>query len=136
MGGARLQPIVVAEDNEDDLCLIRHYLRISGVQNPLSTVANGEELVGALLPHCDPATTVGRPGLIFLDLEMPKLDGFEALEWIRAQPALQDLPVVALSGPIEPRDVQRATKLGIAQFVTKYPRPHVLAEIVASFCGW
>jgi Response regulator containing a CheY-like receiver domain and an HTH DNA-binding domain len=132
-----LVPVLVAEDNDDDLCLLRYYLQVAGVRNPLLTVGNGEELIEFLRPLCDPETSAGatRPGLLLLDINMPKVDGFEALEWIRAQPALNQLPVVALSGGIEPRDVKRASTLGIAQFVTKYPRPHVLAEIVANHVG-
>ncbi len=130
-------PVLVAEDSEDDLCLLRHYLHVAGVRQRLITVANGEELIDFLRPLCGPARSSSaiRPGVLFLDINMPKVDGFEALEWIRAQPALKELPVVALSGGIEPRDLQRAARLGIAQFVTKYPRPHVFAEIVVRYCG-
>ncbi len=137
MSDSTRAPLLVAEDNDDDLCLLRHYLRLAGVTHPVVSVGDGEALIDYLRPLCDPATSAEavRPCLLFLDINMPKMDGFEALAWIRAQEALKELPVIALSGAIEPRDVQRASTLGIAQFVTKYPRPHVFAEIVASYAG-
>lgn len=137
MNDSTRAPILVAEDNDDDLCLLRHYLQLAGVTHPVISVGDGEQLIEFLRPLCDPARSVAvvRPCVLFLDINMPKMDGFEALAWIRAQPALRDLPVIALSGAIEPRDVQRASNLGIAQFVTKYPRPHVFAEIVGNYSG-
>jgi CheY-like chemotaxis protein len=130
-----LPPIAVAEDSHADLALLQHYLQLAGVRHPLVALSNGEELIEYLKPLCDPAgaATSVRPCLVFLDINMPKVDGFTALEWIRQQPALKTLPVVALSGAIEPKDLSRAARLGLARFVTKYPPPQVFAEIVTQF---
>ncbi|HYP16593.1 MAG TPA: response regulator [Opitutus sp.] len=130
-------PILIAEDDQDDLSLVRHFFNVAGIKRPLIAVRNGEELIDFLRPACDPATSAGavKPCVLFLDINMPKVDGFEALEWIRSQPALKDMPVIALSSVIEPHDIKRAAKLGVTRFMTKYPRPQVFAEIVESYCG-
>lgn len=130
-------PILIAEDDRADLTLVRHFFNVAGIKQPVVTVSNGEELIDFLRPLCDPETNAQavRPCLLFLDINMPKVDGFEALEWIRTQPALKDLPVIALSSAIEPSDIKRAAKLGVNRFMTKYPRPQVFAEIVDAFCG-
>jgi CheY-like chemotaxis protein len=70
--------------------------------------------------------------LLFLDIKMPRRDGFEALRWIRQQAALRDLNVVVLSGSDEPKDIARAKELGANRFLTKYPAPEVFAGIVAA----
>lgn len=136
-GALASPPILIAEDDRNDLSLVRHFLNVAGVKRTVMAVSNGEELIDYLRPLCDsPASTqVARPCLLFLDINMPKVDGFAALEWIRAQPALRDLPVVALSSAIEPTDIKRAAKLGVTRFMTKYPRPQVFAEIIESVCG-
>ena len=59
------------------------------------------------------------PDLILLDLKMPLVDGFEVLEWIRAQPALAHLPVVVLTGSAYPPDVARGFQLGASAFIVK-----------------
>jgi CheY-like chemotaxis protein len=131
----QLPPIVVAEDSQADLALLRHYLELAGIAHPLVIARNGEELIDCLKPLCDPAHdgSRARPCVVFLDINMPKIDGFAALEWMRSQPALKTLPVVALSGAIEPKDFARASRLGLARLLTKYPPPQVFAEIVAEF---
>lgn len=129
--------VLIAEDDRNDLSLVRHFLNLAGVKRPIVAVNDGEELIELLRPLCEPgsAAPAVKPCVLFLDINMPKVDGFTALEWIRAQPALKDLPVVALSSAIEPSDIKRASKLGVTRFMTKYPRPQVFAEIIETMCG-
>jgi CheY-like chemotaxis protein len=71
--------------------------------------------------------------VVFLDIKMPKLDGFEVLRWIRKQGDLATLPVVMLSGSDEPRDLRRAVELGATRYVIKHPPPEVIAELMADY---
>jgi CheY-like chemotaxis protein len=69
---------------------------------------------------------------MFLDLRMPRCGGFEVLKWVRAQPSLMNLKVVIVSTSALPEDATRARQLGALQFLSKYPSPETLAEIVTA----
>src|SRR4051812_46768190 len=96
-----LRPILIAEDDPDDLTLLTQHLQDAGVKLPVVTFKHGGELIDFLKPMTAGETNV-RPALILLDINMPKVDGLEALQWIRQQPALQEITVVILSGAVEP----------------------------------
>jgi len=70
------------------------------------------------------------PALIFLDLKLPLVGGFDVLEWMRRQPGLVDLPVVILTGSSEERDRQRARELGVRGYCVKPPDANMLREMV------
>lgn len=128
-----LPPILIADDDPNDLFLVRRRLQKAGVKHPIITFSNGEELLG-FLREVD--GTVGkdaerRPCLVFVDIKMPRVDGFEVLRWIRRQRTLKDLPVVVLSGSDEPRDIQRANELGAAHYMTKLPSAEEFAKKIA-----
>ena len=72
------------------------------------------------------------PFIIFLDLKMPYLDGFDVLSWMRTQPALQSIVVVVLSGSDEPNDHRRAYALGARSYLVKPPRPEEIREFIVS----
>ena len=122
-----------AEDDPNDLFLVRRFLAQAGVKNPIVTFADGEEAIAFLRGTCaaGPREKALRPCVLFLDIKMPKLDGFDVLRWIRKQPALKELPVVVLSGSDEPSDIKRAKELGAMRFLTKYPAAAVFAEVIA-----
>lgn len=130
-----LPEILVAEDDPCDWLLVHHQLELAGVRNPVVHLKDGQELIDFLSRISeDPLSGAKRFCLLFLDINMPRVNGFEALVWMRSTRAWKDLPVVALAGAIEASDVKRAAGLGISRFVIKYPRPQVLAEIVAEHC--
>jgi CheY-like chemotaxis protein len=123
--------ILVADDDADDLFLVRRLLAKAGVRNPVVDCRNGDEVVSYLRPLTAAGEKAGRPCVVFLDVKMPKLDGFEVLRWIRKQAALANLPVVMLSGSDEPRDIKRATELGATRYVIKHPPPEVFSKLLA-----
>jgi CheY-like chemotaxis protein len=113
--------ILLVDDREDDVFLIRKAFRTAGLNNPLYTVNDGEQAVAYLMgegPFSNRAE-YPLPDLILLDLKMPRLDGFEVLSWIRNQPGIRALPVIVLTSSEELRDVNRAYELGANSFLVK-----------------
>ncbi len=121
-------PVLVADDDPDDLFFARRSLQKAGVTGDILTCADGAEvidLLGALEVQKKPA-----PGIVFLDIKMPHLDGFETLRWIRNQDHLRDIRVIMLSGSNEPRDVARARELGADDYLVKFPPPEAFSRVL------
>src|SRR6476661_7043643 len=113
--------ILLAEDREDDICLIRKAFQSAYVTNPLHVVRDGEEAIDYLKGA---GKYVNRdefplPALLLLDLKMPKVDGFEVVKWIRQQPGLSALRIVVLTNSDAIRDVNTAYRLGANSFMVK-----------------
>jgi CheY-like chemotaxis protein len=91
--------ILLAEDREDDVVLIRRAFRQAYVNNPLQVVQDGVEAISYLRGEGKYSNReeYPLPDLILLDLKMPRVDGFEVLKWIREQPSLATLRVVVLT---------------------------------------
>src|SRR5437867_8430574 len=113
--------ILLAEDREDDIALIRKAFAKAYILNPLHVVRDGEEAIAYLQRE-------GRyfnrdeyplPDLLMLDLKMPRADGFEVLRWVRQQPGLSALRVVVLTSSQDIRDVNVAYRLGANSFMVK-----------------
>ena len=116
------QPVILlAEDREDDILLIRRALAAGSITNPLQVVRDGEEAIAYLQGEGKFAdrTEYPLPTLLLLDLKMPKADGFEVLTWIRQQPLLNGLLVVVLTCSENIRDVTVAYQLGANSFMVK-----------------
>jgi CheY-like chemotaxis protein len=117
------QPIIIlmADDDEDDILLTQKALQKGKLLNTLYSVQDGEELLDYLFQrgaYTDP-TKAPRPGLILLDLNMPKKDGREALREIKSHVDLQDIPIVVFSTSKAEEDIYRSYKLGVNSFITK-----------------
>ena len=113
--------ILMADDDPDDCMLAREALAESRLANDLYQVGDGEELLQYLRregKYVD-AVTFPRPGLILLDLNMPRKDGREALRDIKADPALRSIPVVVLTTSKAEEDIYRTYDLGVSSFIAK-----------------
>jgi CheY-like chemotaxis protein len=113
--------ILLADDDQDDLMMTKEALQQSRLGNDLRSVLDGEELMYYLLRrglYADPANAPV-PGLILLDLNMPKKDGREALAEIKADPKLRKIPVIVLTTSRAEEDVFRTYDLGVSSFITK-----------------
>ena len=114
--------ILVCDDDEDDRMLTQQALEDAHISNNIRFVEDGEQLLDYLYQRGEFAGETGkapRPGLILLDLNMPKLDGREALKAIKEDPALLDIPVVVLSTSRLDEDIARSYQLGVNSFITK-----------------
>jgi len=113
--------ILVADDDEDDRDFIKKAWAKSRVANGLCFVEDGEELIDYLNhggKYSDPASAP-RPALILLDLNMPRKDGRAALQEIKANPELRNIPVIVLTTSQAETDVCRSYELGANSFITK-----------------
>ncbi|MBH0011343.1 response regulator [Pseudoalteromonas sp. SWYJ118] len=113
--------ILMADDDEDDRLLTQDALAESRVLNELHFVEDGVELLEYLERKGKfvDKTTSPRPGLILLDLNMPRMDGREALEAIKANPNLKGIPVVILTTSKQEEDMVKGYNLGAASYITK-----------------
>ena len=113
--------ILLADDDADDRMLAQEALAESRLANDLRFVEDGEELMEYLNRrgrYVDPESSP-RPGLILLDLNMPRKDGREALREIKSIPALRQIPIVVLTTSKAEEDIYRTYDLGVNSFVTK-----------------
>lgn len=111
----------MADDDADDRLLAKDALAESRLANDLYLVTDGQELMDYLNRkgnYEDPSASP-RPGVILLDLNMPRKDGFEALTEIRSDPELRRIPVVILTTSKAEEDIYRGYDLGANSFVTK-----------------
>ncbi len=130
--------IVVAEDDPDDRFLIEEAFRENRLKNEVIFVENGEELLQYLrreerwkrLAGTDP------PGLILLDLNMPKMDGREALRHIKQDAALRTIPVVVLTTSQAEEDVARTYCAGVNSYISKPVTFESLVQVVRTLATY
>jgi CheY-like chemotaxis protein len=110
--------ILLAEDDEGHATLIRRSLGRAGVANELVHVTDGAQAIAHVQAALAASPTPG-PLLVLLDINMPRVDGFEVLTRLKAEPATASVPVIMLTTTDDPRDVDRCYRLGCSVFVTK-----------------
>ena len=113
--------ILVADDDADDRMLLQDAFEESRLSNVLRFVEDGEQLIAYLRregEYADPASSP-YPGMILLDLNMPKMDGREALKIIKADPNIQRIPVIVLTTSQAEEDIVRTYGLGVSSFICK-----------------
>ena len=114
--------ILICDDDDDDRMLTRQALEDAHISNDLRFVEDGEEMLDYLYQRGKFSGETGaapRPGLILLDLNMPKMDGREALRLVKGDVTLHDIPVVILTTSNLDADIIRSYRLGVNSFITK-----------------
>lgn len=114
-------PILIADDDQEDREMIRDALKESRLINSLHCVEDGVELLDYLHHRGRYQDQIAHPspGLILLDLNMPRMDGREALEEIKKSPALRKIPVIVLTTSQTEEDIFKTYDLGVNSFITK-----------------
>ncbi len=130
--------ILMVDDNEDLLFLMRAAFKMAKCDNPLQEAHNGEEAIAYLKGkgvyadrHNYPLPTV-----MLLDLKMPRKNGFDVLTWVRAQPGLKRLTIVIMSASMREEDVERAFDLGTNSFLVKPGDLTTLTTMLRCLCDW
>ncbi len=133
-GIMKAQPIslLMADDDPDDRLLAKDALAEARVVNDLRFVSDGEELLDYLhgRGRYSAPDSAPRPGLILLDLNMPKKDGREALQEIKANPELRQIPIVVLTTSKAEEDIYRSYDLGASSFIIKPVTFEGLVEVM------
>lgn len=115
--------ILMADDDPDDRMLMKEALEENNLKNTIDFVEDGAELMDYL--HTRGRYLLekrNKPGLIFLDLNMPKVDGREALRLIKSDPLLRRIPVIVLTTSKADEDVVKTYDLGVNSYITKPAR--------------
>ena len=117
----RQPTILLAEDSDDDVILIKRAFRKAGISSSLAVVHDGEEAIAYLTGYGRFAerTQFPFPDLFLLDLKMPIRNGFEVLRWMQTQPELTKLPIIVLTQSDRIKDANEAYKLGAYSFLIK-----------------
>ncbi|WKW11732.1 response regulator [Pseudogemmatithrix spongiicola] len=126
--------ILIADDDAEDILLARDALAEARLANDLRVVSDGQELLDYLRREgrfSDPATAP-RPGLILLDLNMPKMDGRTALREIKGDASLRQIPVVILTTSQADEDIVASYDLGVNSYIRKPVSFAGLVEVMQS----
>jgi CheY-like chemotaxis protein len=128
------QPILLVEDDENDVMLLQRAFRRSAIVNPLEVVRHGDDAVAYLEGSGDfsDRERYPLPVLLLLDLKLPRRSGLEVLQWVKERPGLKRIPIVVLTSSKNDEDIDRAYELGANSYVVKPVSFETLLEVVKS----
>ena len=105
-------PILVVEDNADDSFLLTRQLARAHFEDCVTVISNGQDALDYLLHSATPLA-------VFLDLRLPGMSGIQLLEKIRQDERLRAVPVIVMTGSVDPKDVEACNQLGVTAFLAK-----------------
>ncbi len=132
------ETILVVDDNENDILLLKLACQRAKLLNPLQVLRNGDEAMAYLQgarQYSDRAQ-YPFPWLMLLDLNMPRKSGFEVLAWLRSQPALRRLPVYIFTASMRLADIERAYEAGANGFLVKPTDMGALLDMMRCLRDW
>ncbi|HVO95805.1 MAG TPA: response regulator [Terriglobales bacterium] len=127
--------LLLVEDNEDDVFLMKRALKEAHVMNPLYVVVDGQEAVDYLAGkgRFTDRKRYPLPAVVFLDLKLPYISGHDVLAWIRGQKEHESLVVIVLTSSNEASDLSRCYSLGANSYLVKPPTPEQLGDLAKAF---
>jgi CheY-like chemotaxis protein len=135
MTAGRPVTILIADDDPEDRMLARDALNESKLANAVQFVEDGQELLDYLRRQgrfADPALSP-TPGIILVDLNMPRMDGRTAIQALKADPALCHIPIIVLTTSSAEEDIFRSYALGVSSYITKPVSFDALVRVMRSF---
>ena len=128
--------VLMADDDEDDCLLVEAAFQEIGIADDLRFVEDGQELLDYLYNEGDFADPerYPRPSLILLDLNMPRIDGREALARIKSDPQLKNIPILIFTTSREERDIVLSKQAGASSFLSKPEGFQDLTDMLEKFC--
>lgn len=128
--------ILVAEDNEEDVFVIREAFQDAHVVCHLDVVRDGAQAVEFLSPSGITPTAAQRPDIVLMDINMPVKNGLEALQEIRALRSTASIPVIIFTTSRSPDDIDLAYRLGASSYIVKPSGFESLQAIARSICEY
>ena len=128
--------VLMADDDEDDCFLVESAFQEMGIAHDLRFFGGGRELLDYLYNEGDFADPDKhpKPNLILLDLNMPRIDGREALAAIKSDPQLKNIPILILTTSREQRDIDLSKQAGASSFLSKSEAFEDLTDVLSKFC--
>lgn len=127
--------VLLVEDDINDIFLVKRAFKMAGIPNPLQVATDGQEAISYLLgtgKYAD-RETYPMPKLMVMDIKMPRLTGFEVLEWVKSQPsALKRIPVIIVSSSDNHNDINKAYELGANAYMVKPVNFRAVEHLFAS----
>src|SRR4051794_32200066 len=130
--------ILIVEDDEDDVILLREAIRKAQVRNPIQVLMDGEEAIDYLSGNGRFGDRIEYPfpGALFLDLKLPKMSGFEVLRWLKEHEECKVIPVMVLTASDLERDVTRAYQMSANSYMVKPSGLDQLTDMVKQAFGF
>lgn len=130
---SRNKNILLVEDDENDVFFMQRAMQKANISFPMHVVMDGQAALDYLsgTGRYQDRNQYPLPDLMFLDLKLPYVHGFEVLSWVREHPVLSELPVIILTSSPEERDQRQAEELGVRSYCVKPPTRAMVLEAVA-----
>lgn len=114
-------PILLVEDDPNDVWLVKHAFQSANISNPLRIVNDGQEAIDYLrgAGAYGDRNAFPLPKLVLLDLKMPRLNGFDVISWMRRHYPAKLIPIIVLSSSALPQDVNRGYEMGANAYMVK-----------------
>jgi CheY-like chemotaxis protein len=131
--------ILIAEDDSNDVVILKKALERAGIKYPIHVVPDGQEAVEYLrgAGQYSDRTKFPFPNVVFLDLKMPRMTGFDVLEWSKNNPQCAVIPVIILTASKQEEDIKKAYEMGANAYLVKPSQIGDLQNMVkTSFDFW